>query len=160
MESFVLLQDVCGIASRVFHFEQISSCLPVCLSYPLQLSIYILPRIRTCCLWFVECLQTAQPDNLGSTWFALWRQFVEDGQFCFGRNNCESIFLLRNWSYCHSYWEMLLLCVCRWEWRYRWARWATAVKVFIFSTKSLVLRVALWWWAILTIVLWNPSVLP
>jgi len=29
MESFVLLQDVCGIASRVFHFEQISSCLPV-----------------------------------------------------------------------------------------------------------------------------------
>jgi hypothetical protein len=29
MESFVLLQDIRGIALRVFHFEQISRCLSV-----------------------------------------------------------------------------------------------------------------------------------
>jgi hypothetical protein len=41
MESFVLLQDVCGIASRVFHFEQISSCLSVRLSVCLILCSYL-----------------------------------------------------------------------------------------------------------------------
>lgn len=158
MESFVLLQDVCGIASRVFHFEQISSCLSVCLILCSYLSTFYPGSGRALVIcWMCPDSSTSQ---FGFYMVCIMKAVCGRCQFCFGRNNCESIFLLRNWSYCHSYWEMLLFCVCRWEWRYRWARWATAVKVFIFSTKSLVLRVALWWWASLTTVLWNPSVLP